>query len=297
MSYSPRIIGLLGLTLFFPAVLKAIDTLNEFNPQGLQKRIELKVRGFLSGELFVHMYNNQGQVLDTLGIHTDAMLIPGEDEYHQNVDYYLFHQIENMPLSGGIAISFGPNYNVVEFVSYNCLLPLMAVDGPAAEMESRLIPKSSANTMPHTSFQKFRDAWYIGPSTFGEINHIGCMNADTTYIDTTLCQGEVFDCGNFGLIYPGECSWTYVGSDDCDSTVIYLVDFIPGTPINMNCADPSCLLSGVLKSAATISVSGNYQVNQQTNLTLDVGIAANLASGFSVSSGAQLNIDINTCAH
>lgn len=294
MSYSPRIIFLL-VSLHYSTSYAQIHTfINEVSPHAIDCRIELKVRGFLSGVLFIHSYDQDGNVLDTIDFRT-ASHSSGEDEYDHNVDYYVLPISEFACPQGGIALSIEPEFQVLEFVSYNLEDALIAIDGPAAGEVANKFPKTMTTETPHDhSIQRFLDNWYIGPNTLGKTNHIGCPNADTTYVDTLLCPGELFECGIIPL-NNGSCIRTFVGSDDCDSTVIFSVNVIQNTPIILSCNEPDCEISGAYYSGSTISILGSFLLESNYSLQLNAGIAVTLENGFEVQESGELIIKSNNC--
>ena len=294
MSYSPRMIFLL-VALHHSTTYAQIHTfINEISPHATDPKIELKVRGFLSGVLFIHSYDQYGNVIDTIDFR-NASYSSGEDEYDHHVDYYVLPISDLACPQGGLALSVLPGFQVLEFVSYNLEDELVAIDGPAVSLTANKFPKTTTTETPYDhSIQRFLDNWYIGPSTFGKINHIGCPNADTTYVDTLLCAGEVFDCGLIPL-NTGTCARTFVGSDDCDSTVIFSINVIENTPISLLCNEPGCQISGLYYSGSTISLQGSFLLESNYFLQLNAGIAVTLEHGFEVEESGELTIKSNRC--
>lgn len=270
--------------------------INEFNYHASERKLEYKWWGLISGPRLIFIYNHIGFVTDTIEFSEAISFHTGNDEFDHFVDYYVFDFSLALPDSGGIAVGIGPLLHIEQFISYHLDQPLYALDGPAAGHTSELIPKRIDEMDPVTlSLQSFFNNWYKGPQTYGITNHIGCIGADTTYIEVTLCPGESFDCGLVILVEDGQCVRPKVGTDECDSTIIYNVKFIPPTSSFNICTTGPCPLTGDYFSGQSILFSGEYVITPGNQVLMNAGLNTTLDAGFRVESGGVLEVRSNAC--
>lgn len=284
--YPIRILAFLLFVFASCAKVLSQSFLNEFNYLGDRQFIEYKWLGIVSHPPHLILYDKQGKMIDSLEI--SGSFQGGMDEYGYFVDYYVIDVTKSLPKQGGIAVMIGPALE--SFISYNVDDPIVGSDGPARGVASELISVRLDKKRPGESIQQYYGEWYSAPATYGSVNRLLCDNMDTTYIDTTLCPGTYFICTLFYLTNE-QCTRYLIGSDQCDSLVIYNIHYPEEDPIYLTCQkDYLCSLQGDYHSMDSVILVGSNIVTGDSKLDIRAQQETIIYPGFEVDIGGALLI-------